>query len=54
MLRICVPTVFGETDSPLAISRRDRFVGKIPQYPELARAELFYRRRCGLVFGHQG
>src|SRR5580700_4092676 len=28
--------------------------GKIPQYPELARAELFYQRRCGLVFGHQG
>ena len=28
MLRICVLTVFGETDSPLAISRRDRFVGR--------------------------
>src|SRR5580692_4365472 len=27
---------------------------KIPQYPELARAELFRRRRRGLVFGRQG
>src|SRR5271165_5073747 len=27
---------------------------KIPQYPELARAELFRQRRCGLVFGRQG
>jgi hypothetical protein len=45
MLRMCVLTVFSETDSSLAISGRDRFVGQIAQHPELAWTELLRRRR---------
>ena len=54
MLRMCVLTVFTDTDSSAAISGRGQVRRKIPQYPELARADLPGLRRYRQVFGHQG
>jgi hypothetical protein len=54
MLRIWVLTVFTDTDSSAAISGRDRLVGRVSQYLELAGAELFYLLWCRRVFGPHG
>ncbi len=49
MFLMCVFTVLTETDSSLAISGRERFVGRISQHPQLGGAQLRGFRRRGLI-----
>ena len=44
MLRMCVLTVFGETDRSRAISARDRFVGRNRSTRSFARAQFLRLR----------